>query len=270
MQEIVIDKSFLDGSKAASVDELCRTHHALMTEELFFELITTSHEKGRRAFRKLPDIANPVSLIPNVGTLLRFESETGRPSAPLLQHRIAKSFQFNSRLRDGTFLFQGAYVDELSSLRKDIGIRMQRFINRCFEIQKFFPELSETNTSDISAVLAETRRSIATDMVRVRKAYGLLTANHGDERLPDPSLINPGWAWFHWVQTQLVAALRIFARYQGKMPSPVGSKFWDAAEHTMLDSYYVLFGSLCGGLASRDREIQEDFKLLRPNGLLLE
>jgi hypothetical protein len=30
-----------------------------------------------------------------------------------------------------------------------------------------------------------------------------------------------------------------------------------------------LFGTLCGALASRDVEIQEDFTLLRPDGLLL-
>jgi len=68
---------------------------------------------------------------------------------------------------------------------------------------------------------------------------------------------------------QLVAALRIFARYQGKLPPVTSSKFWVVAEHTMLDSYYVLFGTLCGALASRDNEIREGFSLLRPDGLLL-
>lgn len=265
MQEIIVDKSFLDGSKTSSIEELCRAHHVLMTEELFFELITTDHEKQRRAFWKLPDTANPVSLIPNVGTLLRFESENVRPSTPLLQHRIEESFQFNSGLRDGTFVFQGTYNDELASLRKDTKERTQRFIERCFTIGKFFPELRGIKISDI----AEARGSMATDMNRVREVYRLLTENHGNERLPDPTLIGPGWAWFHWVQVQMVAALRIFARHQGKRPSPIGPQFWDSAEHTMLDSYYVLFGTLCGALASRDREIRDDFKLLRPDGLLL-
>lgn len=271
MQEIVVDKSFIDGSPAATVRELCGAHHVLMTEELFFELITTDDEKRRRAFCKLPDVANPVSLIPNVGALLRFEKEAGRPCAPhLRRHRIEESFQFNSRLRDGTFVFEGEYADELKSFREEVEESTRGFIERCFVVHEFFPELSGIKVSDLPIALADARRSMATDLSRVREIYRLLTSNHPDQRPPKPELIDPNWAWFRWVQVQLLAALRIFVRYQGKMPSSVNARFWTVAEHTMLDSYYVLFGTLCGALASRDGEIKEDFKLLRPDGLLLD
>ena len=226
MQELVVDKSFIDASGVAAVSELCERYQVLMIEELFFELITTSDEKRQRAFRKLPDVPSPVSLIPNIGTLLRYEKEIGKPCAPLRQHRIEEAFKFNSRLRDGTFVFQGAYADELANSRLEVESSVRGFIERCFVVCGFFPELS-------------------------------------------PDEIDVRWACFRWVQVQLIAALRIFVRYQGKMPTTTSPKFWVDAEHTMLDSYYVLFGPLCGALASRDGEIREDFSLLRPDGLLL-
>ena len=270
MRKILVDKSFIDGSKAATVRELCSAYHVLMTEELFFELITTDEEKRRRAFCKLPDIGNPVSLIPNIGTLLRFEKETGGPCAPpLRRNRIEESFQFNSRLRDGTFKFDGEYAEELKRFRKDVEKRTRGFIERCFVVHKFCPEMTDIKISDLPIALAEARSSMTTDSNRVREIYRRLTANHRDQQLPRPEQIDPSWAWFRWVQVQIVAALRIFVRYQGRMPSSDNERFWTIAEHTMLDSYYVLFGTLCGGLASRDDEIKEDFKLLRPDGLLL-
>lgn len=42
MQELVVDKSFIDASGVAAVSELCERYQVLMIEELFFELITTS------------------------------------------------------------------------------------------------------------------------------------------------------------------------------------------------------------------------------------
>jgi hypothetical protein len=270
MQEIVVDKSFIDGSSAATVRDLCGSHHVLMTEELFFELITTEHEKRRRAFCKFPEVADPVSLIPNVGALLRFEKEAGMPCAPnLRRHRIEASFEFNSRLREGTFMFEGQYAEELKSFREEVKENTREFIERCFVVHEFFPEMVDLKASDFPSALTTARRSIATDLSRVKQVYHLLTANHPDQQAPKSELIDQNWAWFCWVQVQLIAALRIFVRYQGKMPSGVNDRFWTIAEHTMLDSYYVLFGTLCGALASRDAEIQEDFRLLRPDGLLL-
>jgi hypothetical protein len=74
-------------------------------------------------------------------------------------------------------------------------------------------------------------------------------------------------AWCRWVQCQLLAALRLFARYQGAFPRDAGRQFWTDAEHSMLDIHYVILGSLADGLATRDREIRQDFLLLRPESV---
>jgi hypothetical protein len=270
MRELVVDKSYLDGLNPAAVNELCSKYQVLMTEELFFELITTDDQKRLRAFRKLPDRVDPVSLIPNVGTLLRYEQRSGKPSAPLHQHRISESFRFNARLRDGTFKFEGSYADELSNFRQQVESSTRGFIERCFAVQEFFPEFMGVKTSDFPEVLKSARCSMATDTERVRGVYSLLVAAHPEASPPKPETIDARWAWFRWVQVQLIAALRVFVRYQGKMPEPSTPKFWTVAEHTLLDSYYVLFGALSGALASRDNEIKDDFRLLCPDGLLLE
>lgn len=36
----------------------------------------------------------------------------------------------------------------------------------------------------------------------------------------------------------------------------------------MLDTYYVIFGTLTGALATQEKALIEDFKLLRPDGMI--
>lgn len=38
----------------------------------------------------------------------------------------------------------------------------------------------------------------------------------------------------------------------------------------MHDLDYVLLGSLAGGIATNDTEVEEDFRLVRPDGLVLK
>ena len=87
MAHIVLDKSFLDGANPQQIKSLCDDHTVLMPDVLFYELITTDEASRKPCFNKFPDTNNPVELIPNIGTLLRYELSTRKPCSPLYDRR---------------------------------------------------------------------------------------------------------------------------------------------------------------------------------------
>lgn len=75
---VVLDKSFLQGSKALRIHEMAESHRLLMSDALFYELL--SNPKNRAdCFAKFPKIDNPVELVQHVGGLLRREVESHHP-----------------------------------------------------------------------------------------------------------------------------------------------------------------------------------------------
>lgn len=83
MAEILFDKSYLDGAATSQLRDVCERHLALMPQELFFEMMTTSPKSQRRCFAKLPDRNNRVALIPPVGVLVDFERQHQEACGPL-------------------------------------------------------------------------------------------------------------------------------------------------------------------------------------------
>jgi len=127
---VVLDKSFLDGAPTASVQSLCDNYSVLLTEELFYELITTRRESRRRCFAKFPDRTDPVCLIPSVGFLLTFEREHHAASTPVAQHRIEEAFQFNKKLRDGSYVLEGEVLASTENWQAQVRRDTNDFIER--------------------------------------------------------------------------------------------------------------------------------------------
>jgi hypothetical protein len=112
MKEIILDKSYLDAATPEQIQVLCSEHRVLMPDVLFYELTTTEDTSMRNCFNKFPDATNPVELIPNVGTLLRYELTTRKSCIPLYDRREKIVFNFNGRLRTGTFEFTKAQLED--------------------------------------------------------------------------------------------------------------------------------------------------------------
>ena len=51
---IVLDKSFLQGSKKARIYQLAETHRLIVSDALFYELLTASEPGRSRCFAKFP------------------------------------------------------------------------------------------------------------------------------------------------------------------------------------------------------------------------
>lgn len=143
------------------------------------------------------------------------------------------------------------------------------FVERCKVVHQFFLELSGIEWKDFPAATAEARRKIAFNQDFVREIYASFLDEDAPSEAPSPDVLTPDWAWFRWVQCQIIAALRIFERHQGRFPKNPGADFWRKAEHAMLDIYYVILGSLAGAIATLDTEIRDDFLTVCPDAVIL-
>lgn len=268
--DIVIDKSFLDGAPTDQVHCLCKEASVLFSEALFFELLTTSSKSQKRCFSKFPATPNPVLLIPNVGTMLRYELENGTSCTPLVQHKISENFQFNDKLRQGTYVPEGNVLQTLKEWEAQVKADTEEFLVRCSIVHQFFPELNGIEYKKLQSEIDGARKRIAEDYDLVRSIYKSFLEEDAPSNAPNPDLIGPDWVFFRWVQCQILSALRMFGKYQGKIELPASERIFTRAEHTMHDIYYTIMATLSGALATGDQEIIDDFLLACPEGVLVK
>jgi hypothetical protein len=231
--------------------------------------MTTRPESQQRCFSKLPERTNPVCLIPNVGSLLRFELEQHVACTPVVRHKVQDDFPFNSKLRDGSFVFKGEDLRNLEAWKARVAEDTKGFIDRWAIVHQFFPELNGIEWKDFPDAIKAARRKTATDADFIRNIYASFLEEDAPANAPNPDAISPEWAFFRWVQCQILCGLRLFGRYQGKVPDAQGKVFLEKAEHSMLDSYHLIHGSLVGAMATLDEEVREDLFLLLPDCLLV-
>lgn len=269
MSEVVIDKSFLDGVGAARIQQLCASHACFFTETLFYEVMTTTAESRLRCFSKLPDKTNPIFLLPRSGNLMAFEFQNQRACGSLTNHRVQHSFVFNAGLRSGTYEPPSLVEQTLASWRTEVDADTRSFLDRCQSVHEFFPELIGIEFRDFSAAVKRARSRVAVDVELVTRIYGSFIGHGAPANAPAPSAIGPEWFVFRWLQSQLLAALRLFMRYQCRIPNPPSPAVLLKAEHSMHDADYVALGAHAGVIATLDGEVAEDFKLLRPGEVVL-
>lgn len=241
----------------------------MCSETLFYELMTASPESQVRCFSKLPSRPGSFVLLPNVGTLLRAEMESQSPCGSLDRHVIEGTYIFNSKLSAGTYKAEGEVLETLQSWRNQVDQDAKGFLERCQSVHEFFPELNGIEFRDFPAAIAAARTRVAMDLDVVRAIYESFLREDFPPNAPSPAEISPDWAWFRWVQCQLLAALRIFERYQCKVPTSPTAGVLERAEHSMHDIEYVILGALVGTIASNDKEIIEDFRIANPGGKLV-
>lgn len=266
--DIVIDKSYLQGARKPQVEFLCRNHRVLMIETLFYELVTTTDESRMRCFSKIPDIENPLVIIPSIGNLLMYENENKQSCLPLRRRNTITDYRFNAQLATGEFQF----TDEQKSVRdnqiKSIEIEAHAFIERAWTLNRMFTELRDCDANDINRVATVLKHEVASNHKLVKEVYEGTLGNANYPININPNMVGKNWAVYRWVQLQLIYSLDMYIRYQGNMPDGVGDNFWTRAEHDMLDSHYIVAGLLSGGLASKDQNMIDVFNLLSKNELL--
>ena len=260
-QEVVLDKSFICTAPGAQVRHVCDTYRALMTEELFFELIHDDQERRARWFSKFPDRKNPVGLLPVGGALMRFERQHRRPSTPIWDRRQNITYTFNAKLATGEFELHEPQSTAVQTWEENLRVDARGFAERATVITNIFPTLKGYLPGQDRAPIDEVLHHIATDMEAVRQFYQWVIP----EGFPPAPIVGRTWAVFRYMQVNLLADVELFAKY-GEINQPNVAKL----ENECADLNYLLFALLAKGLATNDTAMKARFRLLCPEGLLIE
>ena len=152
-----------------------------------------------------------------------------------MQHRLPDRYVFNKKLREGAFVCEGEVLENLNAWRRGVDNDTKDFVERCKVVHQFFPALNGIKWKDFPAAMTRARKKVAADDDFI-KAKGLTRRFlRMMSEAPSADLLTPDWAWFRYVQCQILAALRIFQKHQGRFPESPGQDFWRCAEHSMLD-----------------------------------
>lgn len=266
---VVLDKSFLQGSKAAAIHEMAESHRLLMSDALFYELISDPKSRAL-CFAKFPRKDNPVELISHPGDMLRREVQTHRPCGKPSLYCEDIRFQFNAALLRDDYQFPpeaaATVLEHTEELRSDVA----SYLNAIRLTPTFFPDLLKGNDASRAIARREAERAVAEETQNLLRFYRLLTPPPGEPSLPPAELITPDWALFRWIQVKLLFALDVYCRYSGNLPEPLTAKVHKRFEHDVLDTQYLILGLLEGAFATREKKLQKWWRLLSPNGALHE
>lgn len=266
---IVVDKSFLQGAPARRISDLASEHRLLMSDALFYELLTTTPQSRCQCFSKLPAVPNPVDLVSHVGALMRKELDTQRPSGPPSFHREDLNFLFNSQLTAEHYRppadAQQAIDEETARLKWSV----DAFIERSEHIPSFFPDLLNGSQSEREDARLEAESTIASPRALL-SFLGQLEPPPGESALPSADRINENWAIYRWLQVQLLFSLDLYVRYQGNVATQLTINVLEKVEHDVLDAELLALGCLEGSYATMEKKHKRWWRLLCPNGTLYE
>lgn len=259
---LVLDKSFLDGQPADRIRQLCSTHSVIMVDTLFYELITTPDLKFRAAcFRKFPEGENPVEIIDGIASLLRYEIDHNLPASPVYDRRLPIRFKFNDQLGLGTFNWSGQENRDIAEWDAEFTDDVTGMVNAFAVTHEWFPTLADYKGGQPAAEIERARQSIASDTNMIRDIYGKIRR----ESFPIAMVLSPAWAFFRWLQVRLLFAIEHIRLYgAGRLNIQSKELSQDAA-----DSHYLIVASLAGGFATGEKWLQDAFRLLCPDGVLI-
>ncbi len=265
---VVLDKSYLQGSSKNKIHQMCSQHQIIMPEVLFLEILTTKTENMVKCFKKFPEIENPVALVPNVGSLVRYEIEKDRPCSPIEKQFLEIRYVFNKRLAKNQFEFTEEQKEDLKEWEASANDGTEGFIEKAIVTDGWFSGLNAYIPGQPPTPITNAMDMVANDLDFIRKIYGQLhdEINETHNALwPEPERIDKAWILLRYLQVHLLAALEYIRKY-GKESQPMISK---RLENEYLDIDYCIIGTLSDGLATRDKTIAKFYKLLCPEKALM-
>lgn len=265
---IVLDKSYLQGSSKDEIHQMCSQHQLIMPEVLFLEILTTTTENMVKCFKKFPQIENPVALVPNVGSLIHYETENNRPCSPIETQFLKIRYEFNESLAKNQFDFTEAQKSSLKKWKESANEGTGGFIEKATVTDGWFPELNSYMPGQSPRPIKGAMDRVAKDLDFVKKIYGQLRDEIYETYKalwPEPQSIDKGWILLRYLQVHLLAALEYIRKY-GKESRAVITK---RLENDYLDMDYCIIGTLSDGLATRDTTIANFYNLLCPEKVLV-
>lgn len=267
MKAIILDKSYLEGASRTAIQELMRNRTLVMCGALFYELLDTSAKQRTRCFAKLPAIDNPILLVDHVAELMRNEVQTRRPSGLPSKHALAVRFRFNPMLLTESYQLPPEAREAMQDQRQDLNSEALRLVDLSESSPSMFPDLLK-GSDEIRAKTLTSAEATVADPESLLPFYRVLSS-------PDPTWLfppvtGPEWAYFRWLQVQMLFSIDLHIRYQGRLRDNLTKNVLEKLEHDVHDAQALVLGVLEGAMATREEKLARWFKLLSPNGDLVQ
>lgn len=249
---IVIDKNWLQATRAPEVAALLEGYSPVLTEALIFELGTSG--EWTTCLARLELIASRVRIWPRLADALELEVRTGRaPTADEID-RIGWSLAgTDPRHRRPLAGDRRAFAEREHWFREAKTARVFESILKSFAaalpaefqalkgrpLEKLFPRMIQ----------------LTGDRASVEVAYRGFLGGSGGPAMPDIPL--PGGAWYRYTQALLAGSLEYIRRGEG----PAKADFW---ANTMHDLDHALFGTFAGAIVTRDKLLTMIVRVLEP------
>jgi hypothetical protein len=228
-----LDKSFLDGVNSAQLQYYAQKGWIFGAPEvLIYEHFRKRDQRRIANLFKLHSIEDSVVRLPGIGEMFRREAKTLKPACTTMRAKGVELCELKVKLR--------AIIDVWQSLRE-------------------MPELKNASAKEAPEIIKELSLKIRNDRDDMRGFY----ANHRHADFPPPELLDKDWAFFRWIQVQLLAGLDFISRH-GVDAKPNQERML----HELLDLDYLISALLVGGLACRETRFVERFRFLRSDGVI--
>lgn len=267
MQAIILDKSYLEGASRTAIHKLMERRTLVICGALFYELLDTSPKQRTRCFGKLPAIDNPLLLVDHVGELMRNEVQTRKPSGLPSTHALPIRYRFNPSLLNETYQLPPEASEAMQEELQDLNSEAVRLVDLSESSPSMFPELLKGSDAMRAEALADAEASVA-DPASLLPLYEQLSSP--DPSRPFPRVTGPEWAHFRWLQVQMLFSVDLHVRYQGRLRASLTPNVLEKLEHDVHDAQALALGILEGALATREEKLARWFKLLKPDGELVQ
>jgi hypothetical protein len=265
---VVLDKSYLQGSSKNEIHQMCLQHQLIMPEVLFMEILTTKTANMAKCFKKFPEIENPVALVPNVGSLIRYETDKNRPCSPIETQFLKIRYVFNELLAKNQFDFNEEQKDSLKEWETSANEGTEGFIEKAIVTDGWFPRLRGYMPGQSPSLITDAMDIVATDLDFVRKIYSQLRDEIQETYKaiwPEPQRIDKRWILLRYLQVHLLGALEYIRKYGKESPHMISKRL----ENDYLDIDYCIIGTLSDGLATRDMTMAKVYNLVCPEKTLI-
>lgn len=265
---VVLDKSYLQGSSKNEIHQLCSQHQLIMPEVLFLEILTTKTENMVKCFKKFPEIENPVALVPNVGSLIRHEIEKNIACSPIETQFLKIRYEINPRLAKNQFVFTEEQKTSLKEWEASTSEGTGGFIEKAIVTDGWFPKLHDYKPGEPTNMISDAMHMVATDLDFLRKIYSQLRDDIYETYKalwPVPHRIDKDWILLRHLQVHLLAAIEYIRKYGKESQSMITKRL----ENDFLDIDYCIIGTLSDGLATRDKTMAKFYNLVCPEKALI-
>lgn len=269
MNGIILDKSYLQGAPKTSFDAISSTYRVLMPDVLFYEMLSSDEPGRSQCFAKLPQTPNPIPITPHVGALLSLELATHRPAGAPSKHLLDIDFRFNPGLSKQQYEFSETDIAACKEIETELVRDIAALIEKVDLIATLCPGLTEALQIDKATAHREYESAIANEREKLAEFISSLSFPDGNP-MPSASGLDEAWTVFRWLQAQLLFSLDLRVRYEPKVFLDPTPKLLRRLEHDVLDLQYLILGVLEGGFATKERKLQRFFKILCPDGILVE